>query len=446
METFNDWVPFVSDFAEAIIQRDAASISNAISTFGDLIPYCGVIGKAIATIIKLSAEEPNPLEEMKRTLDNLNKYFVAMDQKLDTLINRVTYTSTIERYKSEKKALNELSDFIDRYIRNPNRITRNELMDEFKKQGILRFINYIHRELITESLLSITNIMLNEYDLKYFRNWKERLSQDFAQAILMHCLRISILQGTEEEAAVLNNDEEDFITKFKEFLKKLNKLDQQLRNEFWEKKAISEVESFMRYNCNCNHQSFSKQLYQFLTEKYFWRVWVVASWTQRDNFYRQDDFVYTRRSAFYSKYWKTPERRLFVGTSIITQHTEQFLADFDTTVSRVIEETPRDTDAIVWGQHCDDRADRVSDKLWKVIWPDVNGLAVIEILDMLADDDNFYSLHNDNGIVVRHERVNLCSEHIVIAVAKDDYEPGSISANYDARVPRPSPPPECTCS
>lgn len=453
----------IINLVTSIAGGDTTDILKNVLAFGDKVPYVGVIVQAVSRLMSLSDTTPNPFVQIQNILDELCTKSIDMNQKLDNLINHVTTTSIIQDYKRKKEILDDLNDWIVRYSKCPNKRTKKDLIDKFKFGDVFSFINWLYKEMTTEKLQPITQMMLVDYDLNYFQNWSQRLVQDFTRAMLMHSYRIR-LQSNDPDLEALNSDQTDFIEKFKEFSRKLNELDIIIRYWFWEKKAISEIEVFMECNQNLDQQSFSSELYKLLKKKYFWRAWAVASWTTPRRAF--GNFVRTENSRSYVKFWQTNTRRVFVGSST-SENAEAFRRDIESTLSRVIRETPSPREPFAYDLlprqreslygpnninyhpvNLEDEAEKnrefwfgdVSEKLWKVIGPDTNGLVLIVNRSI---GECGYAIDATHTALFQH--VSMRYQPIVIAIAKDTYVAGSLINNFDTRFPKPPPSSQCVC-
>ena len=196
------------------------------------------------------------------------------------MANIIVHTTEINYYKEHAEKIDNLQDSYQRYYKNPTEITKDKLIADCRDNKMLDFVNYVNREIATEQLLPLMDVMRDDYNLTNFQYWAKMLVSSTSQAMLLH----SICLGMEyPNSSDLNKTIAGDIIHFQSISDTLSRITHNgivdIKDNFFEKAAKKDIHDYGLSHQSESHEDFVKQLYYKLKDKYYWRYWFVASYS-----------------------------------------------------------------------------------------------------------------------------------------------------------------------
>ena len=210
----------------------------------------------------------------------MDSHLFAIENKIDDLSNKIVHVSEINYYKEHAEKLYNLQDSYKRFVETPTDITRKSLISDCESNKMLDFINFVNREITTEQLLPLMNVMKDDYNMTNFQYWSKILVSSTSQAMFLHsvCLGIEYQKSADLEKTI-NGD----IQHFQSISATLSTITRNgindIKNNFFNNIARREIRNYAQAHQSESHENFVKNVFNMLSEKYFWRFWFVASYS-----------------------------------------------------------------------------------------------------------------------------------------------------------------------
>ncbi|KAH9401663.1 hypothetical protein TYRP_017063 [Tyrophagus putrescentiae] len=221
------------------------------------------------------------MQQIKDKLNKLDKKLDEIDRHIGEVIVHIESVAIEVQYKNQVKYLRDLKDEYKRFIDNPTNITRHDFHHKCGDLKAIEFIHYIDREMNGEELLPLRREMADSFEIGKVKAWSGRIATMLADATFLHfaCVGVSgfsaetinrTLEGVHGDKAIVQG-----------LLGRISAGIQQIQSTFEAKyfeHASGEVDHYLSAYESDSHEQFTSRVYYFLTDKYPFRDWYVASW------------------------------------------------------------------------------------------------------------------------------------------------------------------------
>ena len=243
-------------------------------------PFLGAIGPAVA-LLSLFSDTPE-LTAIKEGFANMDKKFDEVFNKFDEVDNLIRETSLKDQYASHELTIETHSRILREMLSASNKTNAEHYKRIFieKYAHSKRIATYMIFQGMMEEGNYYKNIPLEA--MKFYDNDRKKVQKVMKGTIAL------ILQGVKVELAYEKaiGNETGYIGKqtlwnkrIPELVNKAKEFDHKVKDNFHEQMK-TDVDKKLKEWRDQGHETFSSNLYNFLNEKYDWRLWFVVSYNE----------------------------------------------------------------------------------------------------------------------------------------------------------------------
>ena len=280
LEAINAFTELGTSITKASVLRNTEAVVDAIAALGKAIPYLGPLATIISGILSIFGQKPDELAEVKKKLTEMDSHLFAIENKIDDLSTKIIHVSEMNYYKEHAEKIYILQDSYQRFYENPTDITRKNLIADCGSNKMLEFVNYVNREITSEQLLPLMNVMRDDYNMTNFQYWAKMLVSGTSQAMFLHsiCLGMEYPKSSDLQKTIAGD-----IKHFQSISATLSRVIHNgivdIKNNFFNNAAKKNIHDYALSHQSESHENFAKDLFNKLQDKYYWRYWFVGSYS-----------------------------------------------------------------------------------------------------------------------------------------------------------------------
>jgi hypothetical protein len=251
----------------------------------------------------------------------MNKKLDRIDEQIKEVLAKIETVHIINNYKSKTEEIINLKNAYKRFTSNPNKRTSDDFKLECVGNKMMKFSNWIEREVNAEIHLPLQKVIIEGYDMANLGYWSNQIAALLTNAMFLHSTCLGISDDYDEDIIIKtiygtngeNGDIHEFNRVLRNIKKGFNYSKKEIKRLFFQQ-AKKDVESFMRKNEGMDHIEFTSKLRNLLTSKYDWRYWIVSSWNDNTRGFHKHSISHYDQNSWY--WHHQHNRNLLVGSML----------------------------------------------------------------------------------------------------------------------------------
>ncbi|XP_033110182.1 uncharacterized protein LOC117111379 [Anneissia japonica] len=265
----------VEVFADENLSKTFGKIGQIASNIG---PFLGAIGPAVALISIFLPSSPSPeLQYMKKKFTEMDQKFDKVFTKFNEVKNLIQETSLKAQYGEYERTISALSYRLEQFLSAPTEAVQGQKATFISAyESTYGSATYkLWRGMMEQTGLSDN---IPEIAMKYTDNHRRRV-----QRIMKGVMNL-ILQGLKVHLSYLKakgrdatyeDEKKTWEENIKKLINHMKRVDKKVTIA-WPEQVKADLNDKLALLKGQSNRNFANKFYAFLTEKYYWRDWLIV--------------------------------------------------------------------------------------------------------------------------------------------------------------------------